>query len=158
MTDSNQVPNGLTTWPEKLRDYRDQTGLSRREFATQCGISQYTIASIEKGDRPRTADAKKLQSFFDSLPAEDETMPLPKHGLDKTSITLMDKVLRLAIEHERIPGLMNCTFRRLNEEHPETTLPLAQSLLRQYIASLSDPEVRLNRLLELLDDVRDAKK
>ncbi len=42
------------TLSEHLRQYRDEKGLSQRQFAIQCGLSNGYISMLEKGENPKT--------------------------------------------------------------------------------------------------------
>lgn len=142
--------NGPTEWSEMLRGFRSTKGLTQKDLATRSGLPIFTIRRIEKGEAPRAAEVTKLRDFFESLPVEDEKLPLIRHGLDETSFNLMARVIRHHKETNRLEGVAKNVISRLSVDKPEVVEMLATSLLRQYIASIPDAEMRHDRLLDLL--------
>lgn len=140
-----------TDWATLLLDHRDQYGMSQKQLAEHCQLSVFTIRRIEQGDEPRIPEMVKIRKYFESLPVEDEKLPLPKSGLDETSMTLMARVEKHCCAIERVEGLAKNLISRLHDRDPEVTVVLARNLLRQYIASIETPEERHTVLLQLLD-------
>jgi transcriptional regulator with XRE-family HTH domain len=43
------VKQAIGTVGSRVRGWRCERGLNQREFAEQCGVSRYTVATIERG-------------------------------------------------------------------------------------------------------------
>lgn len=155
-----QQTNGVTTmsWADRISAYREQQGISRKEFAEQSGLPYHTVGAAEKGNKLKGAHIKALKEFFDKVPAPEEEVAVSQYGLDATSQNLMTKVVDLAKTNGRIAGLVQFAFRHMQEnEGDEVALQIATGMLRKYLASIDDPSERLDKLLELYDNLRDMR-
>lgn len=52
------------TLGDAIRQFREQRGLSQREFARRCGLANVSIAAIENGFR---SDGKEVAPKFDTI-------------------------------------------------------------------------------------------
>jgi hypothetical protein len=101
---------------------------------------------------------QKIKAFIESQPIEDEALPQPRQGFDVTCETLIRKILNLASETGRLKGVVNFSFRHTEEEHGlDVAMPIAVSILRQFLSGITDHEARLVLLLELHETVKNAK-
>lgn len=160
-----QEANGKTdesrsaaNWSAKLLEFRSSNGMSRKQLSDACGLSVGTIVRIERNNDPRVFEIRKLVAYFESLPVMDDELFVPRGGLDMATTTMMEKVVKLACENDRIAGMATFCIRHIEEEQgKEVLLPIATKLLRQYLTTMPSVEARMNKLFELYDVVKNSK-
>jgi len=54
----------------KVRELREERGLSRRDLAQAVGLAESTLRSAERGEVVRSATARKVAAYFGAKPAE----------------------------------------------------------------------------------------
>ena len=148
MQDENDDP---ADWGTYLANFREENGLSQKQLADFIGIGVYTIRRIENGEEPRVIDIKTMRAYFEKLPVADKSLPLPRHGLDATSMTLMVRVKKHHGEIRRKEGLAKNLISRIIDQSEEALDVIIDNLLRQYVRSIEQEDARHDMLLQLLE-------
>ncbi len=54
----------------KVRELREERGLSRRDLARAVGLAESTLRSVERGEPARLATARKVAAYLGAEPVE----------------------------------------------------------------------------------------
>lgn len=103
------VVQKLPILADLIREYRDEHGLSLRDFAERCGLSHAYIDKLERAADPRTG--KPVAPTI-------ETLRLLARGMGMTLEGLMAKVGYIPDEPENDPNI-SAIFRGVRELTPE---------------------------------------
>lgn len=66
------------TASELLRKAREQAGITQRQLAVRCGMTQAAISRLERGDRSLTIEGLERLLLVMGMQLEVRTAPLPR--------------------------------------------------------------------------------
>lgn len=106
-----------------IKEYREQHGLSQRQFAAQCGLSQTYIWYLETGKHPGTG--KRVQP---SLPALNKIARGMHVSLDEL-MSRCDNMLVAITDTDDDVNIFLDLFSQLSPAQRETVLSVMRSYL-----------------------------
>lgn len=123
-----------------IRTYREKNGLSQREFARRCGLSNSLISILEKGYNPQTGnavdpDSRTIRRLAEGMCiTEDEMRELMRLNVimvnSSTSFDQDQQRLEALHKDPRL-GLLFDRTRKMKTEDVDFMLQMAQRILNE---------------------------
>ncbi len=126
------------TLGEYIKEYREKMGISQRQFALNCDLSNGYIAMLEKNTNPSTGQPIKVK--VDTLKKIAAAMNMSLHELSqKANMTIIDLSVGTdenasAPTDEHVAELLRL-FAELDQEHQETLMRVLRGLLAEQKAT-----------------------
>lgn len=124
-----------------VRTYREENGISQREFARRCGLSNSIISIIEKGYNPQTGnivdpDSRTIRSLAEGMAITERElrelllMNNPKPSALTASFD-QDQLRLEALHKDPRLGLLFDRTRKMKTEDVDFMLQMAQRILNE---------------------------